>query len=75
MPDTTAGDGPLKRYWTQGAGLAQWISSPHPWTTLRDLLAKHISVEYANRVAASWFREVMGFWPGDRKGHNPTGPG
>lgn len=65
----------LKSYWTKGAGLAKWATSPHPWTALRDHLVKYMSPERADRTASEWFHDVMGFWPGERKGSNPVGPG
>jgi hypothetical protein len=65
----------LKSYWTKGKGLAKWINHPHPWTALRDHLAKYMSPERADETASQWFHDVMGFWPGERKGSNPVGPG
>lgn len=65
----------LKSYWTKGAGLAKWSTSPHPWTALRDHLAKYMSPERADRTASEWFHSVFGIWPGERKGSNPVGPG
>ncbi|MFP7366299.1 hypothetical protein SFC07_11100 [Corynebacterium callunae] len=70
------GDGrALKRYWTAGEGLAKWASSPHPWTTLVNLLSKYMSRTQAQGLASNYFKEVFGIWPGERKGDNPTGPG
>jgi len=31
--------------------------------------------ELAKRVAAQWFHDRYGYWPGHQKGDNPTGPG
>lgn len=70
------GDNALKRYWTKDPrGLAKWVSKPHPWTALKNELREHVGEERAKRIAAQWFREVFGFWPGERGGKNPTGPG
>ena len=30
----------LFEYWASGPGFLKWSTSPHPWTTLRDLLIK-----------------------------------
>jgi phage portal protein BeeE len=73
--DVTPGHDELHHYWTRGEGLAKWAGSPHPWTTLRDHLAKYVSPGEADRMASAWFHEVFGFWSGSRKGKNPVGPG
>lgn len=76
--DTTPGDlqgERLKIYWTKGEGLPRWSASPHPWTTLRNLLAKHMSPAQAAGLASEYFRAVFGIWPGERKGKNPVGKG
>lgn len=65
----------LKEYWTKGEGLAKWATSPHPWTALRDHLAKYMTPERADETASQWFHDTLGFWPGERKGSNPVGPG
>lgn len=65
----------LKRYWTKGPGLAKWAKSAHPWTTLKNHLLKYVGPGRAERMAAEWFHEVFGIWPGHRKGKNPAGPG
>lgn len=66
----------FKWYWTKGPGLAKWRSSPHPWTTLYNHIVKHVgNPAMAKRIAAQWFHDTMGYWPGDRKGKNPVGPG
>jgi len=55
----------LHHYWTRDPeGLAKWVESPHPWTSLRNHLLKHVGPGRAERMAAEWFHEVMGFWPG-----------
>jgi hypothetical protein len=58
------GDNELKRYWTVGKGLTRWRFSPHPWTRLKNLLAKHVGVARAKRMASEWFHLVFGYWPG-----------
>jgi 2'-5' RNA ligase len=64
----SADDNKLKDYWTKGAGLKRWKSSAHPWTTLYGLLKKHLGSERAKRVASQWYHDVLGRWPGSRKG-------
>lgn len=66
---------PFKAYWTRGEGLARWATSPAPWTTLRDLLVKHMSKRHADGLASVYFKAVFGIWSGERKGANPHGPG
>lgn len=76
--DTKPGDGNarrLKRWWTKGEGRKKWVGSAHPWTTLRNHLAKRMPIGMAERTASQWFKEVFGIWPGERKGNNPVGPG
>lgn len=73
--DTTPGHDQLHHYWTKGPGLAKWASNPHPWTTLVVLLTKYVGRRRAERMASAWFKEVFGYWSGDRKGKNPVGPG
>lgn len=75
MADTTPGDNQLKAYWTRGAGLAKWATSPHPWTTLYNHLVKFLGPERARRVTSAWFEDVFGYPPSARGGRNPTGPG
>lgn len=63
--DTDIGDNNLKHYWTKGPGLAKWASLPSGrWTALYGHLARYMSPEKAKRVAAAWFHEVVGYWPG-----------
>lgn len=73
--DTTPGNDELHHYWTRGEGLARWRTSPHPWTTLVTLLTEHVGPQKAKVFASKWFREVFGYWSGERKGKNPVGPG
>jgi hypothetical protein len=75
VADTSPGDNQLKHYWTRGAGLAKWATSPHPYTALYNHLVKFVGSDRAKRIAAEWFHEVFGIWPGERKGKNPRGPG
>ena len=65
----------FERYWTRGKGLARWRFHPHPWTRLRGLLRKHPKIRDPEGLASTYFRKVFGYWPGHRKGKNPTGPG
>lgn len=62
MTDAKPGDGndQLKRYWLVGEGRAKW----NTWQELYDHLVKYLNPELAKRVAAQWFHERYGFWPG-----------
>lgn len=68
MPDTTAGDGALKRYWLTGPGAAKIV-----WGTSGDFtrcdaeLSKHVGPEKAKRICAQWHHDATGLWPGDRR--------
>lgn len=64
--DTSPGVGPsagVNRYWTAGPGLAKWRGSPHPWTTLRDLLLQYMSKAKATGLATEYFVRVFGHGP------------
>jgi len=61
----------LKNYWLHGEGAGQWST----WTELYGHLKKHMADELAKRVAAQWFHDRYGIWPGHQKGANPRGPG
>lgn len=74
-PGDMASVAKLKAYWSAGEGRQKWINSPHPYTTLRTLLEKYVNPTVAAGLAANIFHDATGMWPGDRKGHNPTGPG
>lgn len=79
-PDATVNPKPgsrgyLKWYWTKGPGLAKWAASPAPWTALYRHLVKHLTPPVAKRVASQWFHDTKGYWPGERGGKNPVGPG
>jgi 8-oxo-dGTP pyrophosphatase MutT (NUDIX family) len=66
----------LHHYWTRGEGLARWVDSPHPWTTLYHQLLRYIkNPDKARRTASQWFHDALGIWPGERGGKNPVGPG
>lgn len=73
--DVRPGDGPLEKYWKVGPGAARWIGTAHPYTNLVRGLTKHVGPARAKRIAAQWFKDVFGIWPGERKGKNPLGPG
>jgi hypothetical protein len=61
----------LKEYWLRGEGAARWTT----WTQLYNHLVEHVGSERAKRIAAEWYHERYGIWPGHKKGSNPTGPG
>ncbi len=62
--DVTPGHDELHHYWTKGKGLARWIGSPTPWTTLVALLSEHVPLEKARVFASAWVREVTGLSTG-----------
>jgi hypothetical protein len=53
-------DNQLKNYWLHEEGAAKWST----WTELYHHLLKHMSAGMAKRVAAQWFHERYGIWPG-----------
>lgn len=58
----------LHKYWTQDPrGLAKWVTSGRPWTTLVKHLTKHVGRARAEQMAAKWHHEVLGFWPGGKR--------
>jgi hypothetical protein len=59
----------LHAYWTRGKGLAKWVDHVHPWTALRDHLAKFMDLDEANRTATVWMHEVTGTYPNSGKHH------
>jgi len=65
--DTSPGVGAsrqLNSYWTAGPGLAKWRDTPHPWTTLRDLLMQYMSKAKATGLATEYYVRVFGHGPG-----------
>lgn len=74
-PSEVQGAERLKRYWAFGAGAMKWKGSPHPYTTLVDLLRKYVPEHEVKGLAANIFHMALGIWPGERKGKNPVGPG
>jgi hypothetical protein len=65
--DTSPGVGAsssLNAYWVAGAGREKWVHSPHPWTTLRDLLMKYMSKAKATGLATEYYVRVFGHGPG-----------
>lgn len=61
--DVTPGHEELHHYWTRGKGLPKW----HDFTSLYNHLVKYVGPVRAKRMAAQWFHERFGFWPGDDK--------
>jgi hypothetical protein len=77
-PTTTPGHDELHHYWTRGKGLAKWVGSPKPWTTLVAHLTKFVGPEKAKAYASRWFIEVFHFAAGSdlnrvTHGHPPRG--
>lgn len=68
MPDTRPGIGAsntLNRYWLNDA-LAKWATSPKPWTTLRNLLLKHMSKDKADGLATEYYFRHFGKYPNQK---------
>ena len=59
----------LKDYWLHGEGAAKWAT----WTELYHHLRKHVSDEYAKRIAAQWYHDRYGKWPGQGHGKDDHG--
>jgi hypothetical protein len=49
----------LHRYWVAGPGLAKWVGSPTPWTTLHGLLSKYIHGHLLDATTSKWHYEVF----------------
>lgn len=70
--DITPGHDELHHYWTrEPEGLARWIYSTHPWTTLHEQVTQEVrehgravSPEQIKRWVSRWFIEVFGFAAG-----------
>jgi len=75
--DPTPGSrGFLKWWWCFGPGAVRWVPRLHPWTSLYHEMLKHKdTAPYAKQIASAWFHTVFHYWPGERKGLNPIGPG
>jgi phage portal protein BeeE len=79
-PEAERARNELKHYWLHGEGAGRW----NTWTELRDHLLEHVGPGRAERIAAEWFHERHGYWPGadkNRVAHgkpprgNVVGPG
>jgi hypothetical protein len=67
----------LWKWWTSGAGLALWATSPHPYATLRAaLISKGVPAGEASGLAANIYHAHFGRWPGKHdKGDHGSTPG
>lgn len=70
-----AGAGGWEAYWKRGRGRAKWVHSAHPWTALYRHLRGKVGDARAKRIAAQWHKDVLGIWPGEKRGKNPHGKG
>lgn len=68
--DIHPGDTELKKYWLHGEGAARWKS----WTDLYHHLLQHMMPNRAKRIAAAWFHERYGIWPGDKMNRSAAAP-
>lgn len=73
MADVRPGDGDaahLKKYWLYGKGALKirWGQSGD-WTRCVRQLTPHLdgNTERAKRLCATYHRQAVGFWPGDRR--------
>lgn len=55
----------LRDYWLHGEGAPRWKT----WTELYNHLKDHVGNERAKRMAAQWYHDRYGRWPGE-KGHD-----
>jgi SPP1 gp7 family putative phage head morphogenesis protein len=51
----------LRDYWLHGEGAPRWKT----WTELYNHLKEHVGNERAKRMAAQWFHDRYGKWPGE----------
>lgn len=72
---TKADHNALRDYWLHGEGAARWST----WTELYQQLRRHVADERAKRIAAQWYHDRYGRWPGShrRRDRNSSrkGPG
>lgn len=76
--DTHPGGEGLKHWWTETPeGLAEWVDSEHPYTTLYEKLLEHMDGNevLAHKTAGAWYFKVFGHGPTaaghDRRGFRP----
>jgi hypothetical protein len=72
--DVTPGHDELHHYWVAGPGLAKWVHSPKPWTTLHALVTeavrkngRAVTPEQINNWVSRWFIEVFHYAAGSDK--------
>lgn len=57
----------LNAYWTRGAGVARWATTPTPYRSLvAALRSEGIPGHMINGLAARYYKLVKGTWPGKR---------
>jgi hypothetical protein len=61
----------LRHYWTKGEGLVKWADSPTPFRTLVSHLVKY--VKDPEGLAAEYYHDVFGVWPGPKFGKGGKG--
>jgi SPP1 gp7 family putative phage head morphogenesis protein len=52
----------LRDYWLHGEGATRWKT----WTDLYNHLKDHVGNERAKRMAAQWYHDRYGRWPGEK---------
>jgi len=72
--DVAPGHDELHHYWVAGPGLAKWVHSPKPWTTLHALVTeavrkngRAVTPEQINNWVSRWFIEVFHYAAGSDK--------
>ena len=66
-PSPNPGARRLRRYWTHGKGALKiaW-GTPGDWTRCVEELTPHVGAG-APGLCSVYHRQVMGFWPGDKR--------
>jgi 2'-5' RNA ligase len=62
MVAAAADQNSLKKYWLVGDGATKWKT----WTELYNHIRKFVAPDKAKRMAAQWFHERYGMWPGSK---------
>ena len=62
----------LKKYWLT-EGLSKWATKPHPWTSLKRELDKHVNPETAKGLATELYHMHFGDYPGSDTAHLRSG--
>lgn len=59
----------LEDYWKRGKGAAKIRWGAHgSYTRCVREIGKHVADDRAHRICAQWYHDVVGHWPGAKKG-------